>query len=321
MKKIQMLKKKNLTFKDGCEKYLDDCRQRNLREGTIRHYKQSYTQFYKIIPPEMPLIEFTEKTYTDYVTYLTETLENDISINSYLRDLITTLHFLMREEYIPLFKMRAIKADKRPIETYTEEELTKLLKKPNMKRCSFTEYKNWVMTNFLFSTGVRQRSLQNIKIKDIDFDNKVVYVNFTKNRKPLIVPLNQTMVRILEEYLTYRQHTSAEEYLFCNVFGQKLTKSTSYHIFYSFSVFPISQKKATKKRGAMKSQCSFAPHAYMINNNICCGKHFTYTYYLHIYVYIIEVGYTVLRHKERFEILQRERELRRVFLTHFSFFF
>ena len=235
MKKIQMLKENNLTFKDGCEKYLDDCRQRNLREGTIRHYKQSYTQFYKVIPPEMPLIEFTEKTYTDYVTYLTETLENDISINSYLRDLITTLHFLMREEYIPQFKMRAIKADKRPIETYTEEELTKLLKKPNMKRCSFTEYKNWVMTNFLFSTGVRQRSLQNIKIKDIDFDNKVVYVNFTKNRKPLIVPLNQTMVRILEEYLTYRQHTSTEEYLFCNVFGQKLTKSTSYHMLYEYN--------------------------------------------------------------------------------------
>ena len=165
MKKIQMLKEKNLTFKDGCEKYLDNCRQRNLREGTIRHYKQSYTQFYKIIPPEMPLNEFTEKTYTDYVKHLTETLENDISINSYLRDLITTLHFLMREEYISHFKMRAIKVDKRPIETYTEKELTKLLKKPNMKKCSFTEYKNWVMTNFLFSTGVRQRSLQNIKVQ------------------------------------------------------------------------------------------------------------------------------------------------------------
>ena len=52
-----------------------------------------------------------------------------------------------------------------------------------MKKCSFTEYKNWVMTNFLFSTGVRQRSLQNIKIKDIDFDNNIVYVNVTKKQK------------------------------------------------------------------------------------------------------------------------------------------
>lgn len=43
MKRIQMVQKTGITFKEGCEKYLDDCRQRNLREGTMRHYKQSYT--------------------------------------------------------------------------------------------------------------------------------------------------------------------------------------------------------------------------------------------------------------------------------------
>ncbi len=62
MKKIQMLKETGLTFKAGCEKYLDDCRQRNLREGTIRHYRQSYTQFYKVIPAGLPLEDFTEKS-------------------------------------------------------------------------------------------------------------------------------------------------------------------------------------------------------------------------------------------------------------------
>lgn len=91
------------------------------------------------------------------------------------------------------------------------------------------------MTNFLFSTGVRQRSLMNIKVKDVDCDNRVVYVNVTKNRKPLIMPLNQTMVNILTEYLKYRQHKSDEEYLFCNVFGQQLVKSTCYHMFYGYN--------------------------------------------------------------------------------------
>ena len=235
MKRIKMLQGTGLTFRDGCEKYLDDCRQRNLREGTIGHYKQSYTQFYKVISPDLPLEDFTEKIYKDYVKFLVETLHNDVSINSYLRDMITTMHYLMREGYVAPFKMRAIKVDKKPIETYRDDELIKLLKKPNMKKCSFTEYKNWVMTNFLFSTGVRQRSLQNIKIKDVDFDNAVVYVNVTKNRKPLIVPLNQTMVKILQEYLRYRQHTNDDEYLFCNIFGQQLTKSTMYHMLYEYN--------------------------------------------------------------------------------------
>ena len=73
----------------------------------------------------------------------------------------------------------AIKVDKSGVETYSDEELFALLKKPNIKKCSFTEYQCWVMTNFLFSTGVRQRSLMNIKIKDIDFDNKKIISNNT----------------------------------------------------------------------------------------------------------------------------------------------
>ena len=226
---------KSITFKEGCDKYLDYCRQRNLRQGTINHYRQSYVQFFKFFDPDTPIEEINEEAYKRYVLHLRSTLKNDVSINSYLRDFITTMHYLMDEEYIHRFKMKAIKVDKNHIETYTEEELKRLLKKPNLKKCSFTEYQCWVMTNFLFSTAVRQRSLMNIKVKDIDFDNSVVYVNVTKNRKPLIVPLNHTMVNILKEYLKYRQHKSNEDYLFCNVFGQQLIKSTCYHKLYEYN--------------------------------------------------------------------------------------
>lgn len=104
-----------------------------------------------------------------------------------------------------------------------------MLRKPNLKQCTFQEYKSWVIVNFLLSTGIRQHSLVNIRVKEIDFDNEVVYVNVTKNRKPLIIPLNQDILKILKEYLKYRNHESKEDYLFCNVFGKQLTKSTVYH--------------------------------------------------------------------------------------------
>ena len=84
------------------------------------------------------------------------------------------------------------------------------------------------MTNFLFSTAVRQRSLMHIRIKDIDFDNCMVHVTVTKNRKILLVPFNQTLKNIIIEFLKYRQHKSEEDFLFCNVFGQQLVKSTCY---------------------------------------------------------------------------------------------
>jgi len=44
MRKLRMLPLNSITFEEGCNKYLEDCRQRNLREGTINHYKQSYNQ-------------------------------------------------------------------------------------------------------------------------------------------------------------------------------------------------------------------------------------------------------------------------------------
>ena len=41
MKKLKMARGVTLAFEEGCNKYLENCRQRNLREGTINHYRQS----------------------------------------------------------------------------------------------------------------------------------------------------------------------------------------------------------------------------------------------------------------------------------------
>ena len=263
MKKLKMSATKAMTFEEGCNKYLEYCRQRNLREGTIRHYRQSYGYFYKYFDKNMLVEDIDENTYKDYVLHLKSTLDNDVSINSYLRDLITTIHFFMDEGYIPHFKMQAIKVDKNHIETYNEQELQLLLKKPNIKECSFTEFQCWVMTNFLFSTGVRQRSLMHIQVKDIDFDDNVVYVNVTKNRKPLIVHLNQTMVNILSEYLKYRQHKNNDDFLFCNVFGKQLVKGTCYHMLYGYN-----KRRGVETTGIHRYRHTFAKQWILSGGNV-----------------------------------------------------
>ena len=263
MHKLKMKATRGLTFEEGCNKYLEYCRQRNLRQGTINHYRQSYVQFFKFFEPDTPIEEIDEEAYKRYVLHLRSTLNNDVSINSYLRDFITTMHYLMNEGYIQSYKMQAIKVDKSHIETYNEQELQLLLKKPNIKKCSFIEYQAWVMTNFLFSTAVRQRSLMFIKVKDIDFDNNVVYVNVTKNRKPLIVPLNQTMVNILKEYLKYRNHKSDDDYLFCNVFGQQLVKSTCYHMLYEYN-----KRRGVETTGIHRYRHTFAKQWILSGGNV-----------------------------------------------------
>jgi integrase/recombinase XerD len=62
-----MSRKVILTFEEGCNKYLENCRQRNLREGTINHYRQSYLYFYKYFNPKMPINKIDSTAYKKFV--------------------------------------------------------------------------------------------------------------------------------------------------------------------------------------------------------------------------------------------------------------
>ncbi len=263
MKKLRIDRTTALTLEEGCQLYLNDCKQRNLREATINHYRQSYLQLFKACDSQMPLTEINIHTYNEYVLFLKKKLTNDISINGYLRDFITTLHFLMDAGHVQPFKMKSIKVDQSHIETYTTEELHLLLKKPDLKKCSFIEYQCWVMTNFLFSTGVRQRSLMNIKIQDVDLENQIVAIRVTKNRKTLLIPLNITMVQVLNEFLRHRQHKCSEDYLFCNVFGKQLVKGTCYHMLYNYN-----KNRGVDRTGIHRYRHTFATQWILNGGNI-----------------------------------------------------
>ena len=129
----------------------------------------------------------------------------DSTINIRIRAIRCVLYYLMRNEYINSFKISEIKENNSNIELYTDTEIQKLLKKPNMKKCSFAEYRTWVIINFLVATGVRSRSLRNIKIEDLDFENELIYVKVTKTRKTSIIPMGKTIKKILLEYLMIRK--------------------------------------------------------------------------------------------------------------------
>lgn len=253
VQKIQMCIGTEKTFQQGFSEYLFDCKARNLRQGTIVHYEQSIRQIYRHFPPEMPISEFNAQAMQQFVVILRENPNiNDVSMRTYARDLKTLLRFFMRCNYIPFFEVKIPNTDKEPIETYSDEELRILLKKPDVHRCNFATYRSWVVVNFLLSTGVRQNSMIHIRIRDIDFENAVVHVNVTKNRKTLIIPLNADIVQILKEYIKYR-NGKPEDWLFCSIYGEQLTRSSSYH-----AVWDYNHSRGLKKTGMHRFRHTFA---------------------------------------------------------------
>ena len=263
-KKLRILVNNAMTLQEGIEEFYLDCEARNLRPGTLKHYRDSVRQIYKVVPAETIISSIDEDTWDTYkITLRQKAVLNDMSIYTYGRDFKTILRYFMKQGWLPHMELSLPKADKAPTETYTDEELQKLLKKPNLKRCSFTEYKCWVMVNFLLSTGVRQNSLINIRIKDIDFETETIHINVTKNRKPLLIPMNDDIKRVLQEYIRYRQSNDLDDYLFCNEYGFKLTKGTAYHSMYEYN-----KRRGVEKTGLHRFRHTFAKKWVLMGGNV-----------------------------------------------------
>jgi integrase/recombinase XerD len=215
------------TVGEAIEHFYKKCAARNLSAKTVESYKKRLKTFKEFIEDEtLPISSVDKNIVDDYILYLRETgNRNDVSNNSFLHDLRVFLYFCMDEGYIPTFKIKLPKIDKPIKEIYLDNELVKLLRKPNVKTCDFTEYKMWVLSNFLLATGNRISSVIEIKIGDLDFQNALIQVNKAKNRKAQIIPMSTVLSEILYEYLTYRKGETSD-FLFCNAYGEKAHQRT-----------------------------------------------------------------------------------------------
>lgn len=199
--KMQPTRPEDALLTDAFADFLEKCRAKNLSEKTLNIYTVHF------------------KFFKEYLSD-PDKKASDITVQSYMRGVRCFCYYLMEEGYLQRFKIKLPKADKRIKETYTDTELKKLLKKPNVKTCEFNEYKTWVFSNYLLATGNRISTVLSLQIKDLDFENETIQLNKCKNRKAQIVPMASSLKVILKEYLTYRKG-SPDDYVFCNSYGGK----------------------------------------------------------------------------------------------------
>lgn len=82
----------------------------------------------------------------------------------------------------------------------------------------------------MYSSGLRRSEVTNLKIRDIDFFNGLVKV-FGKGRKERLVPVTQTALQALKDYLATRKNPQAQEALFLNKNGKPLSGDGLAYIF------------------------------------------------------------------------------------------
>lgn len=233
--KITMNSSKNLSVESAYELFIRKCRVKNLSEATIASYNN------KVIP----FVEFCNggdisAVTVDTVDAFTDMLKkehnvNDVSVVSYLRSVRAFLYYCMECNYMTSFKIHLPKCNKEIKEIYTDEQLEKLLKKPDTNTCSFTEYKTWVFENYLIATGNRLSTALNVQIRDLNFEDGIITLRKTKNRKQQIIPLSASLADVLQEYLVVRGG-QPEDYLFCNNYGEQASNRTWQTLVYRYNV-------------------------------------------------------------------------------------
>lgn len=241
---------KTKTIHNAFDEFIRYCKIKNLSPHTISFYERHFNGFLEFYKGGLQDID--KKTIEDYVLHLREkeTL-NDVSIATHIRAIRAILYYFMDLGYVKKFKIKLPKAEKKVKEAYTDEELALLLKKPDLRKCTFAEFRDWVLVNYLLATGNRISTVANIKIGDLDFDNDCIIIRHTKNKRQQIIPMSSTLKEVLLEYLKYRKG-NPDDYLFCNQYGEQMQVES----------LKTAIKRYNQSRGVMKTSCHAFRHTF-----------------------------------------------------------
>lgn len=240
----------NVSVEEAFEDFLNSKRANGIKEKTIQTYYYHYNSIKKGLTPEKNIENLDKKDIEQAILFLKDKGVSNNSIKSYTSTLQSFISWCREEGYVN-FTIKPYKGEETVKDTYTNQELEKLLVKPNIKKCSFTEYRNWVIINLLLNSGCRASTIRNILIKDVDLETGIIRYRHTKNSKFQIVPLCQVMRKILKEYMKARGG-QPNSFLFPNQEDKQMTENC------------LSQaiRKYNKSRGVYKTSIHLFRHSY-----------------------------------------------------------
>ena len=201
MKKITI--KISNTVKETFGDFIISRKAKGLSDKTLTTYNQHFKAIQRHIDVDIPIDDLTKTNLESMISSMRKAELAPNTISSYVRTMKTFLSWCNDEEITSL-KIQNYKSEETIKETYTDKELEQLLKKPNMRSCAFAEYRTWVIINLLVNNGTRAATVRNIKNKDVDLENLVIYLRHTKSKKSQVIPLCTELCGILKEYMRIR---------------------------------------------------------------------------------------------------------------------
>lgn len=206
---------------DNVNKFYDFMLQKNYSEHTILSYVNDLYYLYEFVKKD--LVKVTEEDIRDYLELLNLKKEQVTSIRRKISTFKSFYKFLYKNGIIdkkdyPLLKIAYPKQEKKLPKFIYYNDLLEIIDEASKNKDGIRDK---LIIEMLYATGMRVSELVNVKLNDIDFNNRRIIV-CGKGNKERIVYYGEYAEKVLKEYLESHQ-ISDDKYIFVNSKGEKIT--------------------------------------------------------------------------------------------------
>ena len=235
--------------------------EKKYSQHTIKAYQKDLQSFSDFLESEFNQTNLIEVNYNQIRTWIVQLVELQItnrSINRKISSLKSFYKYTQKTGQLdvnPLAKHRALKVPKKVQIPFTSKEVNTVLNDIS-EEDNFTFIRNKLIVELFYSTGIRRIELVNLKLKDVDTNNRLLKVLGKRNKErfvPILESVNQTILKYLQER---NLKTSNSDDFFITDSGNKIYETLVYRIINSY----FSKVSSKVKKSPHILRHSFATH-------------------------------------------------------------
>ncbi|WP_281659460.1 tyrosine-type recombinase/integrase [Halobacillus sp. Cin3] len=206
------------TLEQAFESFISLKKALGVRDRTMKDYFILMEGFRKWVAFNHSEIEDVSDVTTtlirEYIVYLKEEHVNQrtneiglspFTINVRIRFLKSFFNALFEEEIInknPVKNIKLMRVDEDSFDPLTDDEMDLLLSIPDINQ--YAQFRDLVMMYLMLDTGMRISEVCDLEVSEVDFKTRAIILPAikNKNRKPRILPLSNSVVKLLLELVT-----------------------------------------------------------------------------------------------------------------------
>lgn len=237
--------------------------EKNYSALTVKAYQKDLETFLNFVKNEYDTNSIDKVNYAQIRSWIVALVENELSnrsINRKVSALNTYYKFLLKIgdiESNPLLKHKALKTSKKIQIPFSEVEIKAVLD-DLLFDDDFESTRARLIIELFYSTGIRRIELVELKLSNLDLNNKTLKV-LGKRNKERIMPLLSSVVQSARKYLIKRgelEVVSEDNFLFLTKKGVKIYETLVYRIINEY--FSLASSKVKKSPHILRH--SFATH-------------------------------------------------------------